>query len=52
MDIVLRSSGFGDSTVGKLPSMTACSSTMMTLVKPNLRSEAGTSLTPAPCMGE
>ena len=37
--IVLRSSGLGDSTVGKLPSMTACSSTSETFVKPHLRSE-------------
>ena len=50
--IVLRSSGLGDSTVGKSPSMTACSFTMITFVKPNFFSDAGTSRTPAPCIGE
>ena len=52
IDIVLRSSGLGDSTVGKLPSMTACSFTRITFVKPNFFNEAGTSRTPAPCIGE
>jgi len=50
--MVLRSSGLGDSTVGKFPSMTACSFTMMMFVKPNFFSDAGTSRTPAPCIGE
>ena len=52
LNAVLRSSGLGDSTVGKLPSMTACSFTMITFVKPNFFSDAGTSRTPAPCIGE
>ena len=52
LNAVLRSSGLGDSTVGKFPSMTACSFTMMMFVKPNLRSDAGTRRTPAPCIGE
>ena len=33
IDMVLRSSGLGDSTVGKFPSMTACSFTMMMFVR-------------------
>ena len=50
-DMVLRSSGLGDSTVGKLPSTTDCSGTSVTFVKPKRRSDAGTSRTPAPCSG-
>ena len=51
LNAVLRSSGLGDSTVGKLPSTTACSGTSLTFVKPNLRSEAGTRRTPEPWSG-
>ncbi len=49
--IVLRSSGLGDSTVGKLPSRTVCSGTEIMFSKPHLRSDAGTRRTPAPCSG-
>ena len=51
IDMVLRSSGFGDSTVGKLPSITACSGTSFTFVKPNFLSDSGTRRTPEPCSG-
>ncbi len=51
IDIVLRSSGLGDSTVGKSPSTTACSGTSSTFLNPNFFSEAGTSRTPEPWIG-
>ena len=43
------SSGLGDFTVGKLPSGTACSSTMCTLVKPARLSTSGTIVIDVPC---
>ncbi len=45
------SSGLGDTTVGNSPLVTSCSGTFITLVKPTALSAAGTSITPAPCMG-
>ena len=42
------SSGFGDFTVGKFPSIIFCSSTEIILVKPNLFNAFGTRLTPLP----
>ena len=44
-------SGFGDTTVGKLPSFTICSGTQCTFSKPHIWSERGISIMPVPCNG-
>ena len=44
-------SGFGDTTVGKLPSFTICSGTQFTFSNPHSFREEGISTRPAPCSG-
>ncbi len=45
------SSGFGDFTVGKLPSVISCSGTLMMFRNPNSLRAEGISLPPVPWIG-
>ena len=45
-------SGLGETTVGKLPSMTICSGTTWMFWKPHERRASGMMTRPVPCSGE
>ena len=44
-------SGFGDTTVGKLPSFTICSGTVLTFSNPHNCNDRGINIMPVPWMG-